>query len=48
MSIINEAICFLLNHKKLWLTPILIITILLLALLFFSEGTSVSRFSYAL
>lgn len=47
MSIAKEAMQFLLNHKKLWLIPILTITFLLLILIL-SEGVSVAKFSYAM
>jgi hypothetical protein len=48
LSIVKELWDFLRFRKKWWLTPIIIVLLLLGALIFFTQGSTVSPFIYAL
>jgi len=47
-SLIGEAWCFLKVRKAWWLTPILIMLVLVGALIIFSQSSAISPFIYAL
>jgi len=47
-STISELWEFLRTRKRYWLTPIVLVLILLSALIIFTEGSSVAPFIYAL
>jgi len=47
-STISELWEFLKTRKRYWLTPIVLVLILLSALILFTEGSSVAPFVYAL
>ncbi len=47
-STIAELWEFLRTRKRYWLTPIVLVLILLSALIIFTEGSSVAPFIYAL
>jgi hypothetical protein len=48
LSIIREFMEFLKVRKKWWLTPIIILLILLGALIILTEGSAIAPFIYAL
>jgi hypothetical protein len=48
LSIVKEFFEFLRTRKKWWLTPIVIVLILLGALIIFTEGSALAPFIYAL
>ncbi|MFH1313259.1 MAG: DUF5989 family protein [Candidatus Eisenbacteria bacterium] len=48
ISIVREFFDFLRSRKKWWLTPIVIVLILLGALIVFTEGSALAPFIYAL
>jgi hypothetical protein len=48
LSITKEFFEFLRYRKKWWLTPIVIVLILLGALIIFTEGSALAPFIYAL
>jgi hypothetical protein len=48
LGILKEFWDFLKVRKKWWLTPIIIVMILLGALIFFSQGSALSPFVYTL
>ena len=48
ISIVREFFEFLRSRKKWWLTPIVIVLILLGALIIFTEGSALAPFIYAL
>jgi hypothetical protein len=48
ISIVREFFEFLRARKKWWLTPIVIVLILLGALIVFTEGSALAPFIYAL
>ena len=48
LSITREFFEFLRSRKKWWLTPIVIVLILLGALIIFTEGSALAPFIYAL
>ena len=48
LSIVKEFFEFLKFRKKWWLTPIVIVLILLGALIVFTEGSALAPFIYAL
>ena len=48
LSIAREFFEFLKTRKKWWLTPIVIVLILLGALIVFTEGSALAPFIYAL
>ena len=47
-STISELWEFLRTRKRFWLTPIVLVLILLSVLILFTEGSSVAPFLYAL
>jgi len=47
-STITELWEFLRTRKRYWLTPIVLVLVLLSALIIFTEGSSVAPFIYAL
>jgi len=47
LSIVREFFEFLRYRKKWWLTPIVIVLILLGALIVFTEGSALAPFIYA-
>jgi len=48
LSILSEFFEFLMERKKWWLIPIIAFTVLLGALMFFSQGSAVAPFIYTL
>lgn len=48
LSILKEFWDFLKVRKKWWLTPIVVMLVLLGALIFFSQGSALSPFVYTL
>ena len=48
LSIVREFFEFLRYRRKWWLTPIVIVLILLGALIVFTEGSALAPFIYAL
>ncbi|WP_229855132.1 DUF5989 family protein [Candidatus Sulfurimonas marisnigri] len=48
MSLFKELLIFLRVRKKLWLSPIIIIMLLLGALIVLVQGTAVAPFIYTL
>jgi hypothetical protein len=48
MSFLKEIIAFLLNRKKYWLIPIMIIILLFGGIIVLSQGTAVAPFIYTL
>ncbi len=48
MDFIRELFAFLLNRKKLWLAPVIIIMIILGGLLILAQGSVVAPFIYTL
>ena len=48
MSIIAEFFSFLLERKKYWLMPVVLILLLLGSLIVLTEGTAIAPFIYAL
>lgn len=48
LSILYELWCFLRVRKKWWLTPIVLMLILLACLIFFAQSAAVSPFIYTL
>ncbi len=48
LSIFSEFFQFLKVRKKWWLTPIVLVLILLGALILFTEGSALATFIYAL
>ena len=48
LSILNEFWHFLKERKKWWLTPIVVMLVLLGALIVFSQGSAVAPFIYTL
>ena len=48
MSIISEFFSFLLERKKYWLMPVVLILLLLGSLIVLTEGTAIAPFIYAL
>ena len=47
-AILKEFWSFLKNRKKWWLTPIVVVFVLLGALIVFSQGSAVAPFIYTL
>ena len=48
MPIIAEFLSFLLERKKYWLMPVVLILLLLGSLIVLTEGTAIAPFIYAL
>ena len=48
ISILKEFWAFLKQRKKWWLTPIVVMLVLLGALIFFSQGSALAPFIYTL
>ena len=48
LSLLAELWEFLKHQKKWWLTPILVVLLLLSVLIVFSQGTALSPFIYTL
>ncbi len=48
MSLIRELWAFLLARRKLWLLPVLLVTVLLGGLLVAAEGTAIAPFIYTI
>lgn len=48
IAILKEFWCFLRVRKKWWLTPIVIILLLIGVLLVFTEGSALAPFIYAI
>ena len=48
LSILGEFWAFLKTRKKWWLTPIVVVLVLLGALIVFSQGSAVAPFVYTL
>jgi len=48
MAILKEFWSFLMERKKWWLLPIVIVLVLLGALIIFTEGSAVAPFIYTL
>jgi len=48
ISLLKEFWQYLIQNKKWWLTPIIVMLLLLGALIFFTQGTSVAPFIYTL
>lgn len=48
LKTLRHLFSFLLNRKRFWLAPILIVLILLGALLIFTQGTILAPFVYTL
>jgi hypothetical protein len=48
LGILKEFWDFLKVRKKWWLTPIIVVMVLLGALIFFSQGSALSPFVYTL
>jgi len=45
-AILKEFLVFLLEHKKWWIAPIVIVLLLLGALLIFAKGSALAPFIY--
>ena len=45
---VKEFFSFLMNHKKIWLGPIVVVVILITGLLVLSEGSAIGQFFYRL
>lgn len=48
MSFLKELFTFLKLRKKLWLTPIIIIMLLLGSIMIFAQGSAIAPFIYTL
>lgn len=47
MDFFRELLLFLRTRKKLWLTPIIVILLLLSVLIVFVQGSAIAPFIYA-
>jgi hypothetical protein len=48
MSFVIELLAFLRERKKLWLIPIILVTVLIGGLLILAQGSAVAPFVYTL
>jgi hypothetical protein len=48
MSFLSELWAFLRERKKFWLLPIILVSVLMGALLFFAQGSAVAPFIFTL
>lgn len=48
MSLLKEFAAFLIQRKKFWLWPIIVFSLLISALIVFSQGSAVAPFIYAI
>jgi hypothetical protein len=48
VAIIGEFLSFLIERKLWWMTPIIIVFLMLIALVWLSQGAAVAPFIYAL
>lgn len=48
LSILSEFFSFLMENKKWWITPIVLVLLLLGTLIVFTEGSAVAPFIYTL
>ena len=46
LDIVKEFFRYLMNHKKIWLGPIVVVVVLITGLLVLSEGSSIASFFY--
>jgi hypothetical protein len=48
MNLLKEFTAFLIQRKKFWLWPIFVFSLLISALIVFSQGSAVAPFIYAI